>query len=59
MKKLGLILVVCLLIASCGSGYKETVNVNKIIVDTLHVNVFIMGDDTITYLISSEEVLND
>ena len=56
MKKVGLILAVCLLIASCGGKQLETVDSNEITFDTLRVKVLILAGDTLSGTVDASEV---
>ena len=56
MKKLGLILAVCLMAASCGSNNVETIDINEVEFDTLKVKVLIIGNDTVNGTINLNEV---
>ena len=52
MKKAGLILAACLLIASCSVNRHNTIDVNEFTFDTLRVNVIIFDGDTLTGIVS-------
>jgi len=61
MKKVGLILAVCLLIASCGgkrNNTVETVEITDIVFDTLRVEVLILNGVVIDKVVDVSEVDN-
>ena len=71
MKKVGMILATCLLIASCNSNNPESAeekqsysikyamentNTDKLQTDTLRVKVLILGNDTLSTVVRYEDI---